>query len=171
MRKILILNNFIFIFFILLTNSLYSQNEICVSYDKQTKTYDFADKLNIVEKYNSFCLSIYLDVRNKNNFIEVFGLNVLMFNFGDDYDDNELTLIFEDGTIISKKSQQGYNLGNKDWFYLNEVDVVKLATTELVKVSFLSGLYYDNFEVRLSCDDKRYFINVLNKIKQLNMSN
>lgn len=153
------------------TICLYSQDTLQVLESPNGNNYAYSRKLTVISKDEQMCASFYLDIREKYNYIEAKGIHVSLFNFGDESEDNELIIIFDDNTRIAKISDQGYQLGNRDWFYLSENEIVKLATTEIERIWFMNGMYYDIVDAKLNGMDRSYFIRVLDMIKKLNIKN
>jgi hypothetical protein len=155
----------ILIWFLLLTTTLFSQN-VCIS--EFNGRYYFSRGLTIVSSDGTYTTLLTLDLRKNYDFIEVVGINVQTFGMCEMVESNELILEFADGRRIIKDSKNEYKLIN-DWFYLNEVEVVKLATTKLTRIRFMDGACYDMVEKILCGDEQTYFIDVLNQVKDLNI--
>jgi len=156
----------ILIWFLLLTTTIFSQNTVCIN--EFNGKYYFSRGLTIVSSDGTYTTLLTLDLRNKYDSIEVIGLNVQTFGMCELVESNELILEFDDGRRIIKDSKNEYKLIN-DWFYLNEVEVVKLATTKLTRIRFMDGACYDMVEKILCGDEQTYFIDVLDQVKDLNV--
>lgn len=156
----------IIIGFLFLTTNLFSQTNICIT-EFNGKFY-FSRGITINSSDGTYTSVITLDLRNNFDFIEAIGIKIHTFGMCELVESNELILEFVDGKRIIKNSKNEYKLVN-DWFYLSEVDVVKLATTKLKRIRFMDGTCYDMVEKVLCGDEQTYFMDVLEQVKNLNV--
>lgn len=104
--------------------------------------------------------------KTKGFFIDVlFSPTVVIiktFGFGACNENDELSIMLENGEKINIKMWNSFNCDGNAYFRLNKGVINKLRISEMVKIRIINGRNYNSFTKELNGKDKRYFIQLFN---------
>jgi hypothetical protein len=72
-------------------------------------------------------------------------------------ENDEMIILFEDGSKITKKSWKDFNCEGLSYFNISSSDIKSLRTLKISKIRMTNGRSYESFTGEIEAKDKRYF--------------
>lgn len=133
--------------------------------DMSGNTYYFADPLIKTDEDSNkgFKLELlyYPNTGKANN------LYVKHLGLSNCSDEDQLIIMFEDGSRIFKRSYYSFNCEGKAMFHLTKKEVKKLKSMAISKVRVTSGNTFSSFTVELEEEEKTYLIQLYVSLNQI----
>jgi hypothetical protein len=143
----------------------YSQDSVYIikDYDAMNeKTYIYPNRGMVVaneDKTKGFRLSPFITQDFK-----VGMLTAVIVGVGSCHENNEIIILFEDGSKITKTSWNKFNCKGDSYFNLSDKDLDKLRTTKLSKIRITNGYSHESFTEDVKDSDKDYLIKILQQL-------
>lgn len=152
----------IFIVAVLFATQMQSQVSIVRHQDEMTdKVYYFTKKGIVIKSADAKSgFRVELSIQEKNGELSQDGLIVKAVNIGSCYEDNKLTMLFENGEKFTIVSWNKFNCDGDIYFSIPNKNWELMQSQKLVKMRFENGRTYDSLTGEV--EDKDYFI-LLNK--------
>ena len=130
-----------------------------VSYEASERFY-VADN----ERSSGFAIDVVIDIENGKLYSK--GWIVTTADLGGCNEDNDLIILFEDGSRMNLKSFNQFNCDEVAFFALNLEQEVYIATKRIKKMRFKNGFSYDVYTNEVDYPD--YFIQLYDAIENKN---
>ena len=152
----------IFIVATLVATQMQSQVSIVRHQDEMTdKVYFFTKKGIVIKSTDAQSgFRVELSIQEKNGELSQDGLIVKAVNIGSCYEDNKLTMLFENGEKFTIVSWNKFNCDGDIYFSIPNKNWELMQSQKLMKMRFENGRTYDSLTGEV--DDKEHFIS-LNK--------
>jgi hypothetical protein len=105
-------------------------------------------------------------IRKKDNKLNATVLKIKMVNIGACNENNELILLFEDGTKIILNSFNSYNCEGNTWFNVTSEHINTLSSKKLSKVRITNGRTNDVFTGIVLDKLQDYYIRLYKDVKE-----
>jgi len=112
---------------------------------------------------------VRLSIKEKNDVLQQDGLTIKAVNIGSCYENNKLTMLFENGEKFTIVSWNKFNCDGDVYFEVSNKNWELLKSQKLVKMRFENGRTYDSLTGEVETQD--YFIvynNLMNEKKYEN---
>lgn len=109
--------------------------------------------------------TISADLTDKNGNLQIDGFICNLYNIGACCEKNQLTLMFEDNSIITLLSWNDFNCDGNAYFNITKAQLDKLCTLKIIKAQIKNGYSFDSFQNSISASQQDYFITISNDIK------
>jgi hypothetical protein len=112
---------------------------------------------------------VRLSIKEKNDALQQDGLTIKAVNIGSCYENNKLTMLFENGEKFTIVSWNKFNCDGDVYFEVSNKNWELLKSQKLVKMRFENGRTYDSLTGEVETQD--YFIvynNLMNEKKYEN---
>jgi len=107
---------------------------------------------------------VSLGVKEKNGKLIEDGLNLKVVNVGSCYENNKITILFENGEKSNLLSWNKFNCEGKVYFEINDKTEELLKTQKVTKVRFENGRSYESLTGEV--EDQEYFIKLFGMIQE-----
>lgn len=140
----------------------YSQDSVYIIKDfdaMSEKTYIYPNKGMVVandDKTKGFRLSPYI-----TEDLQIGMLTAVIVGIGSCHENDEIIILLEDGSKITKKSWTKFNCKGDAYFNLTDKEIDKLRTTKLSKIRISNGYSHESFTADVSNADKDYLIRII----------
>lgn len=135
------------------TDSVYVMKETDSMSDK---TYYSPNRCFIVKNETGkigFKVSLYI-----NKDMEPSMITATMVGIGSCNENDEIIILLENGSKITKKSWKKFNCEGETYFDLDRNDIESLKSSPISKIRMTNGRSYDSYTGDVKLKDKRYFI-------------
>jgi len=152
----------IFIVATMFATQMQSQVTIVRHQDEMTDKVYYLPSLGIVIKSENgeSGFRVRLAIEEKNGKLEQDGLIIKAVNIGSCYENNKLTMLFENGEKFTIQSWNKFNCDGDIYFEVSHKNWELLKSQKLMKMRFENGRTYDSLTGEV--EDKEHFI-LLNK--------
>mgnify|MGYP000906159275 FL=1 len=134
-------------------DSIYIKKYVDIMTDK---TYLFpSKKIVLLNDNNKMGFSVRGEIRNGFKFD---GISVKQFGIGNCDENDELIILFDNGSKIIKKSWNEFNCEGNSYFNLNQDDINLLRKQTISKIRLTNGRTYESYTGDVEKSSKRYFI-------------
>lgn len=130
-----------------------------VSYEASERFY-VADN----ERSSGFAIDVVIDIDNGKLYSK--GWIVTTADLGGCNEDNDLIILFEDGSRMNLKSFSKFNCDEVAFFYLDLQQEAYIATKRIKKMRFRNGYSYETYTAEVEVQD--YFIQLYDAIENEN---
>lgn len=117
------------------------------------------------QKTQGFTIELNLDGKSDDR-VSASGFSVKMVDIGSCCENNELILLFEDGTKLSFKSWNKFNCEGNAWFFISKKDIEILSSKKVTKARIENGRTHDSFTKEVPEEKQDYFIQVMRAISE-----
>ncbi len=135
------------------TDSIYVMKETDSMNDK---TYFYPNKAFVIKNETGkigFRVSVHIDGDLSFSMI-----TVTMVGIGSCNENDEIIILLENGTKITKKSWAEFNCDGKAYFNLDESEITLIKTSPISKIRLTNGRTYESYTGDIKPSDKRWFI-------------
>jgi hypothetical protein len=155
----------IFIVATLFATQMQSQVSILRHQDEMTDKVYYLPSEGIVIKSESgeSGFRVRLSIKEKNGTLSQDGLIIKAVNIGGCYENNKLTMLFENGDKFTIVSWNKFNCDGDVYFEISNKNWELLKSQKLMKMRFENGRTYDSLTGEV--DDQEHFI-LLNKLME-----
>jgi len=155
----------IFIVATLFATQMQSQVSILRHQDEMTDKVYYLPSEGIVIKSESgeSGFRVRLSIKEKNGTLSQDGLMIKAVNIGGCYENNKLTMLFENGEKFTIVSWNKFNCDGDVYFEISNKNWELLKSQKLMKMRFENGRTYDSLTGEV--DDQEHFI-LLNKLME-----
>ena len=130
-----------------------------VSYEASERFY-VADN----ERTSGFAIDVVIDIENEKLYSK--GWIVTTADLGGCNEDNDLIILFTDGSRMNLKSFSKFNCDEVAFFYLDLQQEAYIATKRIKKMRFRNGYSYETYTAEVEVQD--YFIQLYDAIENEN---
>ena len=130
-----------------------------VSYEASERFY-VADN----ERSSGFAIDVVIDIEDGKLYSK--GWIVTTADLGGCNEDNDLIILFEDGSRMNLKSFSKFNCDEVAFFYLDLQQEAYIATKRIKKMRFRNGYSYETYTAEVEVQD--YFIQLYDAIENEN---
>lgn len=154
----------IFIVATLFATQMQSQVSIVRHQDEMTdKVYYLPSEGIVIKSENGESgFRVRLTIKEKNGELSQDGLIIKAVNIGSCYENNKLTMLFENGEKFTIASWNKFNCDGDVYFSIPNKNWELLKSQKLMKMRFENGRTYDSLTGEVEAEDQEHFI-LLNK--------
>lgn len=133
--------------------------------DMSGKTYYIADPLIKVDEDSN--KGLRLELFYNPNTGKASSLYVKHLGLSNCSDEDQLIIMFEDGSRIFKRSYYSFNCEGKAMFHLTKKEVKKLKSMAISKVRITSGNTFSSFTVELEEEERTYLVQMYTSLNRI----
>lgn len=158
MKKLILLTLIVFMSISTIFSQTSKDSVYLIKYkdDMSGKTYIGPNRNFIVANENSTIgFKVYAYITNKFEFGMIM---VDMVNIGVCNENDEIIILFENGSKMIKNSWKDFNCDGETYFNVSGLDLFNLMTFPISKIRMTNGYSNESFTGEVEPKDKRYFI-------------
>ena len=137
-----------------------------VDYMTDKVSYEASERFYVAdnERTSGFAIDVVIDIENEKLYSK--GLIVTTADLGGCNEDNDLIILFTDGSRMNLKSFSKFNCDEVAFFYLDLQQEAYIATKRIKKMRFRNGYSYETYTAEVEVQD--YFIQLYDAIENEN---
>ncbi|MCX6310524.1 MAG: hypothetical protein NT084_02700 [Bacteroidetes bacterium] len=128
--------------------------------DMSDKVYYFPSRKIVCvsdDKQQAFSVSIFINCDSDSN-LYMNDFCVKMVGIGSCVENNEIIILFEDGTKIKATSWNDFNCDGDAWIKVSKDDINSLKTKRISKIKLTNGRTFDSYTGVIPPENADYFI-------------
>ena len=137
-----------------------------VDYMTDKVSYEASERFYVAdnERTSGFAIDVVIDIENEKLYSK--GWIVTTADLGGCNEDNDLIILFTDGSRMNLKSFSKFNCDEVAFFYLDLQQEAYIATKRIKKMRFRNGYSYETYTAEVEVQD--YFIQLYDAIENEN---